>query len=730
MPGKVTGRGKEMRNFIMVLLLAALALAISSLPLAAQQPAGEVGNDREKPASVVENRDGYQLVFTGNKAISAEELRSGAKEELESFEQHGLRRADAVDAAFQMQLLYRQKGYAFAEVNYNLDTSGAKTVLEFIISEGPRVTVDSIKISGNAAYTTDDLFPFFNGKKRQPLLAERRFFIKSDFEDGVSAIRDFYYSQGYRDIKVEGPQYTFSVDRQGVEVAVQIEEGKKYVITDLDFTGDVFDDVGGQLEAIKNDFTGKPYIIRRELEIRSRVAELYSDLGYPEVNVEITRERSDVPADVTLVAEISSGPQVRISGLAISGNKKTKESFIRNRVKLAPGDVYSLEKRRESFRELYRTGLFSKIDFLLEGGEQDTERDLAVQVEELPSRELSAEVGWGSYELLRLRLEYKEKNLFGTGRIASVSGGASFKGHDVRANFTDPWFFNTDITADVPVFYSRREEPSFTRKDTGISALFSKTLAEHLTATAGYSYRKTSVTDIDPTAIVENLENNYNLASVKVQITRDTRNDIFFPTAGYRFIASEEYASGLLGSEIKFSRFNTGFRYFYAVRPETILAFRYNTGFIIPVGNQVIIPVAERFFNGGENSVRSFKQDELGPKDLAGEPVGGQAFNIVSFELRQQITKSFAGSIFFDYGNVSPSRSQAEEGETPFTSKSDVVRATFREYFGGFRSGVGVGFQYLLPVGPVRLDVAYNPDRRPERDEDGIVVHFSVGMAF
>jgi len=715
------GFGKDLQRFMTALLLAAWTLALAPLPVSAQQT---------EAASVVVNQDGYQLIFTGNRALSADELRKEAKEELDSFEQHGFRRADAVDAAFQMQLLYRQKGYAFAEVNYDLREKAGKTVLQFTISEGPRVTVDSITISGNQAYFRDDLLSFFNGKKKQQMFIDRRPFVKSDFEDGAAAIRDFYYGEGYLDIKVAGPEYTFSADRHTVFVSVQITEGKKYVIKELDFTGDVLATAKEKLAAVKSDFVGQPYIVRRELEIRSKIAEIYNDLGYPDVNVEISRQQGGAPEDVALVAGISSGPQVRISGLVISGNKKTKESFIRNRIKLAPGDIYSLEKRRQSFRELYRTGLFSKIDFSLEGEEKDTERDLDVEVVELPSRELSTEVGWGSYELLRCRIEYKEKNLFGTGRVASISGGASLKGHDVRTNFTDPWFLNTDITADVPVFYSRREEPSFTRKDTGISALFSKTLAAHLTATAGYSYRKTSITDIDQTAIIEDLENDYNLASVKVQITRDTRNDLFFPTAGYRFIASEEYAGSLLGSEIKFSRFNTGFRYFRAIRPSTILAFRYNTGFIIPVGNQVTIPLAERFFNGGENSVRSFKQDELGPKDLAGEPVGGEAFNTLSIELRQQITKSFAASIFFDYGNVSPSRSQAEEGEAPFTSKSDIVRATFREYFSGFRSGVGVGLQYLLPVGPLRLDVAYNPDRQPERGEDSIVVHFSVGMAF
>jgi outer membrane protein assembly factor BamA len=157
---------------------------------------------------------------------------------------------------------------------------------------------------------------------------------------------------------------------------------------------------------------------------------------------------------------------------------------------------------------------------------------------------------------------------------------------------------------------------------------------------------------------------------------------------------------------------------------------RYRTGLIIPGRDDFIVPIAERFFNGGENTVRSFKQSELGPKDEDGNPVGGLAYNVINIELRQRLIGNLTGSLFFDYGNVSPNRTREESGKPPYDSKSDIMSDTFDQYFKDFRPGVGFGLQYQLPVGPARVDFAFNPDRDSDRDEDFFVFHFSVGMAF
>jgi outer membrane protein assembly factor BamA len=148
------------------------------------------------------------------------------------------------------------------------------------------------------------------------------------------------------------------------------------------------------------------------------------------------------------------------------------------------------------------------------------------------------------------------------------------------------------------------------------------------------------------------------------------------------------------------------------------------------MGAQETIPLGERFFNGGENSVRSLLQDRLGPRNSIGDPLGGTAYNVISIELRHRLGKSFSSSLFVDLGNISPDAPLDGSGEQQYNSRSELVAATFNNYFNGFRTGVGVGLQYLLPVGPMRIDLAFNPDRRENRGEKDMVINFSVGMAF
>jgi outer membrane protein insertion porin family len=99
-------------------------------------------------------------------------------------------------------------------------------------------------------------------------------------------------------------------------------------------------------------------------------------------------------------------------------------------------------------------------------------------------------------------------------------------------------------------------------------------------------------------------------------------------------------------------------------------------------------------------------------------------------ELRQRLIGNLTGSLFLDLGNVSPNRSREERGKPSYDSKSDIMSDTFSQYFKDFRIGVGFGLQYQLPVGPARVDFAFNPDRDSDRDEDFFMFHFSVGMAF
>ena len=697
-------------------------------------PAGIIFFEHPAAANEIKSAEAklkpYKIVFRGNQALTEMALRQAAVDELTAFEKQGQRQSDVDDAAFQMELAYRKAGHAFATVDYQIEPVAGELVVTFTVNEGPRVILQKIDISGNAAIATQTLLPFFEEDKSGLFGQGQLLFIKSNIESALSQIRNFYISQGYRDVVVGNAQYSFSEDRTQATVTVSIEEGTRYLVHDILFRGDLIPQAEDNLKKSRQELIGKPYFARRRLILQSRLLEIYGDLGYPNTLVEVKEQQGTEPGMVVLAAEITKGPRVTISEIIIRGNDKTKEKFIRNRLRLKPGGRFKLKWQQRSFRELYKTGLFSKVDLYLEKQEGTDQWPLVVEVTEVPAKEVYFEPGWGSYELLRLKAGFQEKNLFGTGRIFGLEAIGSFKAQSLVARLSDPWFLNTKTKADLTGFYSRREEPSFDRKDQGGTFFLTRTLTDRVKATGGYGFRMTDVSNVDPDIEAVDDVRNYDYASLKAQATYDSRSDLFFPLKGQRSFLSAEYADSFLGSDIKLTRLTAGVRYFFSLTQSTVLAMRYRTGLIVPGADDFNLPIAERFFNGGENTVRSFKQSELGPQDSNGDPVGGLAYNVINIELRQRLIGNLTGSLFLDLGNVSPNRTRTEQGKAPYDSKSDIMSDTFSQYFKDFRTGVGFGLQYQLPVGPARVDFAFNPDRDSDRHEDFFVFHFSVGMAF
>ena len=697
----------------------------------------------------------------GNQALSTNQLKSAAAEDLELFTRHG-RRTAVNDAAYLMQLAYRRAGYHFALVDYEIRESPAAIEAVFLVTEGPQVLLGQVTFTGNTLFTDSELATLVENIMGAETLGPAPF-IEARLNDAVSRIRDLYLDEGYRDISINIDQVLFiptaGEREQALEgprratVSIRINEGLRWLITGVELDREpppaAAERVARALAEAEGDLLDRPYFTRRKLVLRSLLLEAFHETGYPEARVQIEDQPGDQPGEIILRAEAESGPMVIIEDIEISGNQRTSSNFIDRRLQFTPGTVYNDRHRRESFRELYGSGLFSRIDLdLVPADDQDEEipavdlpappekigptvrRRLLVDVEEAASREFFLAGGWGSYEMLRLRAGFTDRNLFGHGRILRLESGGSMKGWDIKTGITDPWFLETTVTAEIPVYYRTREEPSFTRTEFGLGLLFSRDLTRSLKASLSYQIRRSDISSIRAAADTESLESGYGIASLKFQLTRDTRNDIFFPTAGHRIYGAVEKADKVLGSDLDFYRFNSGWRQFKAISPTLTLGLRADTGLIIPDRDQVNIPLGERFYSGGENSVRSFREGRLGPKDLNGRPVGGMGFNTLSIELRRRLGDNLGVSVFADYGNVSPNLSRAEEGEEAFISRSEVISATLSDYFSDFRPGLGAGLQYMLPVGPARLDIAFNPDRQDERHETTYAIHFSLGMAF
>ena len=674
---------------------AALCLLIGLLGGCAS---GEPLQEPAEGAPAEEGVTAYRLEFLGNETFTERELTRAAVDEIADLEKRGYRLAEVDDTAFQFETYYQSRGFPFARVRWEAEREGDTLVATFTIVEGPRTELGLTEFPGNQEFDPEELRAF--------LYTQGGWYVESRVSGAPASIRSAYQARGYLDVVVERPEVEFSVERMSADVRIRIQEGTQYRIARIGFRGNEALS-SDELRGLTASFVGEPFFPRKVFEVRARIEEELANRGYATAQVRVEQRSDPETGEVVLRCSIQEGPQIEIGEIVVRGNERTNSSFIRHRIEMRSGQTYDRRKERESFRILFRTGLFQRITFLLEG--EGSVRDLVIEVEEAPAREITFMPGYGSYEKLRAELGFRDRNVFGGGRIFRTTLEASMVGWSGEVGISDPWLFGSDIEVEIPAFVRRRQEPSFTHEEFGFAVLLKKHFTEPFSVTTGYQLRRSDVSSEEVVSTTEIPVEDTRVGSVTLEPRWDTRNDFFNPTQGSLNSLRFEYAGDALGSRLEFVRGELALARYWPLDDDEdwVIAGSYRTGIIQPVGETDAIPIQERFFVGGEDTVRAFEESEVGPKDSDGSPLGGEVFNVANLELRQRLGGNLWAAAFADYGNVA---------------------LDTREWFDDMRWGLGLGIRYLLPVGALRVDAGYNPDRRT--GEDSYEVFLSVGMAF
>ncbi|MFQ5561684.1 MAG: outer membrane protein assembly factor, partial [Nitrospinota bacterium] len=457
--------------------------------------------------------------FEGNKKVSASSLKKVAINELADFRKKGLRPADADDAAFQMEQAYQKKGYPFVIVKYRLQKEKKKARLLFLVEEGQRVSIDTLEISGNSVFN-DQTIRRVIGVTKKGFFGKKNFFVEDRLNSGISSLYDFYLYRGYMDVKISRPQLAFSSDKKKVQITVEIDEGSRFFIRGVEFEGEIPVSLIKKLGEMGRKLGGTPFQQRIPLFLKGQIQQLLGNSGYPEARVATVLKKIGVRGEVALRVSIHSGPLVKLRNVRIQGNEKTRAGLIFDRMMLKKGDLYTLDKKKSSFRNLFRTGFFKKVSMEIE--EENGERDLVVHVTEALTKEFFFEGGWGSYERLRGKAGIKDKNIFGTGKIASLEAGLSTRSLFTTVSISDLWLFNTRKTGAHPVFYQERQEPSFTKIDSGFSVHISLPYTEFVNYSAEYGFQRTRLQNVSAQALQENQLIAYQQGIFKLQTTFDT----------------------------------------------------------------------------------------------------------------------------------------------------------------------------------------------------------------
>lgn len=664
--------------------------------------------------------------FEGRSAISEGDLLEAVGPDLETAVRRSSLRATVDDAAYSAEVLYRRRGFPACTVDYAIDrTPEGDAVATLRISEGPRVKIGAVRFvrpededrTRPLALDEDELRSFVVLPRRLLLPDPEPWYVAGELESARAAVEAFYQSRGWLAAEVRllapDPEAEDVQWSEEVEVVLEVREGPLHHLRGLR--------VEGGLPRIEDPLqlqrrVGEVALPRLPATLRSLLREAYARGGHPDADVQVRSRESDAQGDLDLVLDVEPGPHVVLGEVRVEGRERTRESRLRGALEIETGEPFDVRDQRESFENLYRLGVFSSVAVELEpqgagaAGDGSEVRDAIVRVEEAPTTELYAEPGYGSYEQLRLTVGWRERNVLGTARTLEVEGKVSQKSLGGKIGLSDPRFLDSDTAANLTFFGGVREEPSYETGEVGGVFSLSRRLSQRLQGSLGYQYRFSEVTADDfNDPQVQPLLEKANISSIVLVPTWDARDEAFYPTRGEYARLSLEYSSKLIGSSLDFVRGRWHLAHFRELLGPGVLGLSWRGGVIAPFESTETIPIQERLFNGGENTVRAFKEDQLGPKDSDGNPVGGEAYNVFTAEWRVPVKGRLEWASFYDIGNV-------------LLDASDVGDLE------GYRGGLGTGLRYGLPVGPLRLDMAWSDD--PEDGEPAWVLHFSVGFSF
>lgn len=650
----------------------------------------------------------------------------------------------AVDA---IERLYLSRGHSLAQVSAERDETTGSVV--FHITEGPRVRVRNIDFLGADSFTEGDLKKEIRTKVWAPLslFGYNGRFDERTLEEDVASLQRFYRQEkGFFDARV-GRRVVWSPTLEEVQIEFLVDEGQRYRIGDIEFTGVSAVDEAALREAITERANVREGEVYDAAEVRAAIEEIvkeYSPFGYIysppppgiapdpqylQINPEPSFRLEQGIVDLTF--NISEGKSFRVGDIRVRGNEKTQDKVILREFDLAPGDLYDSDDVRQATRRLLGKQYFSQLRITpIEpaNGDVENERDILVEVEEQSTAILSfgGSVSSNGGVFGQIRYEQRNFDLFDFPSEPSDLFGDAFTGAGqnfrillepgtIRTNasisFFEPYLFDQNFGYGADAYYRtvRRREYRDTR--TGGRMRFVPRLGRHFSTGLSIRGEDVRIFDLDDpeedrAAEIREFEGHTTLTSVGVDVGWSDVDSPLVPTSGYSLTAGWE-SFGVLGGP-SFQRITTGANVFLPLYRDdrdraVVLDLRSDAGALY---NDA--PFFERFYAGGFGSVRGFRYRGISPRSgTDDDPVGGDFTLTGSAALSFPIyDRTLRGVVFSDYGSVS----------------EDYDLGTIRVSAGfGFR----VNFEALGGV-PIALDFAWPLNERDEDDRQ--VFSFSLGL--
>jgi len=654
---------------------------------------------------------------------------------------------------------FQSKGYFDAKVTTNFQNRDSNVDLVYDVNRGSRHKVETVAFRGNQHIDKDELIQQVMVKPHRLLLSRGKFSDKL-LRQSVNGIAAFYKNRGYEDVKVD----TDVVDREPkVYITFQITEGPQTLVDNLTIEGNSH--ISGLELAPKAGFQlrpGQPFSPKSLAEDRSYIMAAYLDRGF--LNSEFDSKVTPLPNDpnrVDVTYKITEKQQVQVDELLLLGNKRTRPSLMQKTANITPEAPLSRGAMLTGESRLHDLGVFdwASVEPRRPITDQNHE-DVLVKVHEAGNKEITYGFGLevarrggnlpsGTIALPGLppvagaapnftaaektfisprgSIGFTRYNLRGLAETASVSALIARLDQRALATYAQPHFRGSSWSSLFSASIERTtENPTFEARLAEGSWQLEKPLNKDKTRRIQlrYRFRRTILSNLLIPGLVLPEDQRLRLSTLSATWIRDTRDKPLDATRGFYETLDLGITPKALGSNANFARF-LGQSSYYKPFGKTVWANRITLGLAKSFGSSDV-PTSERFFSGGETTLRGFPINGAGPQRTVPAcsnpavpstcvnlqvPVGGDQLFIFNSEFRFPlgIKEGLGAAVFYDGGNV-----YGPIGVSHF----------IRDY----TNTVGVGLRYATPVGPVRFDIGRNLN--PVTGVRATQFYITLGQAF
>lgn len=667
-------------------------------------------------------------------AKEAKVSKSNLQKYVPVFDEETVNRDLLVTGARNLRDFFQNKGYFDVQVDFQTtDPNPDLEDITYVISLGERHRIVSVTVTGNHYFQTRDIRErmFLQPKG---LIALRHGRYSESFADrDEKAIQALYRDSGFRDANVTTTTVDDAKGKKGdVAITVHIDEGPQYKVSQIQVDG-ISDADRKLLVPQLSSIPGEPFSETNVALDRDYILRYYQSTGYPSATFD-SHVTPDPDAHViALVYTVVPGQPQYVRDVLISGLHTTRRRLVNPAFSLKPGDPLSWTQMGDMQRNLYDLGVFDKVDMAIQNPDGDLEEkyvdyhfteghlyNMAVGV----GAEL-ARIGGSQTSLNnpggatgfapRFDLELSRLNLWGLGHSINFKGRYSTLDRRVSLNYLAPRFHNIEgrNISFTALYDNTRDVLTFTAVRLQGALQVSQKLSKATNLLYGYSWTAdrvdASTLKIQP-LLIPLYSQPSNVGMFTTNLVQDRRDNSADAHRGFFNSLDLGLADHDFGGNKNFLRFLGRNSYYKTVHTTYVLASNTQFGVLRPFSTNNVnhfdyVPLPERFFGGGDTSMRGFPQNQAGPRDVeTGFPLGGTALFFHQTELRFPfIGDNMQGVLFHDFGNIF-------SGLSNFSFRvhqKDLTDFNYMVHAAGF------GIRYRTPVGPIRLDLAYsmNPPR-------------------